>query len=50
MYFDGHYCNKLISVLTETIIEPNYDKCNQYKGILVLHRAFYNVLCDYKHL
>ena len=32
--FDGHYCNELIVVLTETTIEPNYDKCNQYKGIL----------------
>jgi hypothetical protein len=38
--FDGHYCNELITVLTETTIEPNYDKCNQYKGIPVLYHQY----------
>jgi hypothetical protein len=36
--FRGHYCNKLITVSTKATIEPNYDKCIQYKGIPVLDR------------
>jgi len=38
--FDGHYCNELITVLTKTTIESNYDKCNQYKGIPVSYHQY----------
>jgi hypothetical protein len=38
--FDGNYCNELITVLAKTTIEPNYDKCNQYKGISVLYHQY----------
>jgi hypothetical protein len=47
--FDGHYCNELITVLTKTTIEPNYDKCNQYKGIPVLYHQYVKYQSSVNH-